>query len=142
MYSDRRTNQSGSVVVFLIVSTLLAAAVIGGIYAVQKRGASAEPAEVQVAQNTQTQTDQDKAEQAQRDKEAQEKANEDAKQQQSTTDEAKPMPQTSTAPQVAAPLPQTGPSDWLTQALTVGVLVAAIGIYLKSYRHRFGSLLR
>ena len=41
MYNDTRTNQAGSIAIFLVVTVLLAFAVVGGSYLVQKRGVSA-----------------------------------------------------------------------------------------------------
>lgn len=41
MYNDTRTNQAGSIAIFLVVTVLLAFGVVGGSYLVQKRGVSA-----------------------------------------------------------------------------------------------------
>ncbi len=50
------------------------------------------------------------------------------------------IPQTSTAP-TAKSLPQTGPSDALPEFVGAAILLGVLIAYLKSYRHRFGSLL-
>ena len=176
MYSAERTNQGGSVAVFLIVSVVLAAAVIGGVYFVQQRGAHVRTNEpiarqdaAQKQQDDQAKTDADKqkadqeaAKRAEDEKkqqiakdEAAKKAEEQKKaeaekQQQITAQQqeqaaaregATAIPQTSTAPQ-ASKLPQTGPEDTFPQVLAGATLLAILLAYLKSYRHRFGSLLR
>lgn len=52
------------------------------------------------------------------------------------------VPQTSTAPPSTERLPQTGPSDHLPEVIAGAVLLAVAFAYLKSYRYRFGSILR
>lgn len=176
MYSSRRTNQGGSVAIFLIVAALLSAAVIGGTYAIQKRGAHVrtnEPIAKQTDQSKQTSDDQTKnqqsdaekqkaeaeaaakqaeAKKAQEQKAAADKKAADQKQaevaKQAAAAEAEKkrqqqavIPQTNTAP-AANSLPQTGPTDAVPEFIGGAILIGALIAYLKSYRHRFGSLLR
>lgn len=49
------------------------------------------------------------------------------------------VPHTGAAPQE---LPTTGPADTLMQVVAGGSMVAVVMAYLKSYRYRFGSLLK
>lgn len=49
------------------------------------------------------------------------------------------VPHTGAAPQA---LPTTGPADNLMQLIAGVIMVALVAAYLKSYRHRFGSLLK
>lgn len=49
------------------------------------------------------------------------------------------VPHTGAAPQA---LPTTGPADNLMQLIAGGIMVALVAAYLKSYRYRFGSLLK
>ena len=81
--------------------------------------------------------------------EAKKKQEEQAKQNAAKAQAPATVPQTSTAPAPSAAtapsssnLPTTGPEDNLIQVVGGGVMVAILGAYLKSYRHRFGSLLR
>lgn len=180
MNTTVRTNQGGSVAVFLIVSVVLAAAVIGGSYALQQRGEYARTNEpVPVQKNETSETDKNKQDaraEVEKQKEAQEKteretaqkqadekkrveeqrkldaqkkedaqkrtaAEEAKKNQEQQAATAQTIPQTSTAPS-AKSLPQTGPEDTLPQFVGVAILLAVLIAYLKSYRHRFGSLLR
>lgn len=183
MYSDKRTNQGGSVAVFLIVSVVLAATVIGGIYVVHQRGEQArtmQPIAQQSNKNDQqpdpqpqpTQQSQDEAkkqeearkqaeaakqaETAKKAEEAKKKADQEAavkqRQDQAAKEQAQkqaaaqntpavPVPQTGYSPDTSH-LPTTGPEDTLPQLIAGGVMIAIIGAYLRSYRHRFGSLLR
>ncbi len=179
MYTSRRTNQGGSVVVFLIVSVILAAGVIGGIYAVQQRGAHVRTNDEQIAKQGDTQQSQQKAEdtknaddeaakkqaeqqaadkkaaeqkQAQERQQAEQKkadadkkaAAEEQKRQQAeqqSRQAADTIPQTSTAP-AAGSLPHTGPEESFIRVIGGATLLGILIAYLKSYRHRFGSLLR
>lgn len=178
MYSDKRANQSGSVAVFLIVSVVLAAAVIGGVYFVHQRGAQVRTAQP-VAQQSSTNDRQPdpqpqptgdakqqeearkQAEAAKQAEEAKKKADQEAKQRQDqlAKEQAQkqaaqqapaqtPVPQTgpstpaSQTPEPSGHLPTTGPEDTLLQLLAGGSMIAILGAYLRSYRHRFGSLLR
>lgn len=175
MNTNRRTNQGGSVAVFLIVATLLSAAVIGGAYAIQKRGAhvrtnepiaqqtdaskqkTGEQASKQQTDDEKKKADAEAAKQAE-DKKAQEQkvAAEKKAEAQKQADAAKQaaadaekkraqqqavIPQTSTAP-TTGNLPQTGPSDAFPEFIGAAILLGVLIAYLKSYRHRFGSLLR
>ena len=63
------------------------------------------------------------------------------RQQAQATQQPAVIPQTSTA-QTAKSLPQTGPSDMLPEFIGGAILLGIILAYLKSYRYRFGSLLR
>lgn len=181
MYSDRRTSQGGSVAVFLIVSVVLAAAVIGGVYFVHQRGdqvRSVQPIAHQ-PNKTDQQPDQQKqqsddeakkqeearkqAEATKQAEEAKKKADQEAKQRQEQAAKEKEqaekqriaqnnaqtnVPQTGPSASTAQPnagtnhLPTTGPEDTLPQLVAAGVLIAIVAAYLRSYRHRFGSLLR
>lgn len=171
MYSNKRTNQGGSVAVFLIVSVLLAAAVIGGVYFVHQRGEqvrSVQPIAQQPTPQNQpqqgTQQDPDaakkqeearkQAEAAKQAEEAKKKADQETKQKQAQEQAAKEQaekqraaqnkpPQPTTVPQTGTGhLPDTGPSDTLMQLVAAGIMIAIVGAYLRSYRHRFGSILR
>lgn len=165
MYSNKRTNQGGSVAVFLIVSVLLAAAVIGGVYFVHQRGEqvrSVQPIAQQPTPQNQpqqgTQQDPDaakkQAEAAKQAEEAKKKADQETKQKQAQEQAAKEQAekqraaqnkpsQPTTVPQTGTGhLPDTGPSDTLMQLVAAGIMIAIVGAYLRSYRHRFGSILR
>lgn len=179
MDTTKRTNQGGSIAVFLIVSVVLAAGVIGGMYFVQQRGAHVrtnepisqtnppkpadeqkKPAEEQKpSEEEKKQAEQQKAEAekqaaAKKQEEQQKKAEADKqaaaaeaeKKRQAEQQAAAPappsnIPQTSTAP-TAGNLPQTGPEDSMPQVLAGAILLGVLIAYLKSYRHRFGSLFR
>lgn len=173
MYSNKRTNQGGSVAVFLIVSVLLAAAVVGGVYFVHQRGEqvrSVQPIAQQptpAAQNKPQQNAQDpdaakkqeearkQAEAMKQAEEAKKKADQEAKQKQAQEqaakeEQAKKQQAAQNLPQQPTPVPQTGtghlpttgPSDTLMQLIAAGVMIAIVGAYLRSYKYRFGSLLR
>lgn len=182
MDTSRRTNQGGSIAVFLIVSVILAVGVIGGVYFVQQRGTHVrtnepiaqnnppKPAEQQKAPAEEAATSDDEKKQAEQqkaeaDKQAAEKKRAEERQkkaeaekqaaaeaekkrqaEQSAAQSAAPappsdIPQTSTAPR-ASNLPQTGPEDSMPQIVAGAVLLGVLIAYLKSYRHRFGSLFR
>jgi LPXTG-motif cell wall-anchored protein len=72
MYSNKRTSQGGSAAVFLIVSVLLAAAVVGGMYAVQKRGSQAREVQpiAQTSTNEQKQESNNQTQEAEQQKQA------------------------------------------------------------------------
>lgn len=165
MYTNGRTNQRGSIAIFLVVSVLFASAVVGGAYLLQQRGAHVREAEP-IAQNksnqdqskedTQKQAAEDQAkqqaeQQAQAEKQAAEArkkaeaektaAAEAEKRRQQEQRAAASIPQTGVTPQ-ASHLPQTGPEDYMAQVISGAVLFGVVFAYLKSYRHRFGSLLR
>jgi LPXTG-motif cell wall-anchored protein len=181
MYSNKRTNQGGSVAVFLIVSVLLAVAVVGGMYAVQKRGSQAREVQpiAQTPTNEQKQETNNQAQEAEQQKQAaeaekqaetqkkaaadkqaqadaQKKAEADKKAQADAEKKrqeaaqkagqapapAATIPQTGVTSQPTDKLPTTGPESNLMQLLAGGVLVAMVGAYLKSYRYRFGSVVR
>lgn len=184
MHNPVRTNQRGSMAVYVIVTVALAAAVISGMYFAQKRGESIRST-APLAQNGQTSQqsnnqddaakkadEQKKSEQAKQEEEkqkadAEEKKKDEAQAAQKKQQEAEAkkrqeadaaqkqaaerqttqqvpatVPQTSTAPQSTERLPQTGPSDHLPEVIAGAVLLAVVGAYLKSYRYRFGSILR
>lgn len=181
MQYGRRTNQGGSVAVFAIVAFLLSAAVIGGVYLVQKRGyqvRSGQPIMETVTQpqpsDEQKKADEEKTQQEQQKTEAdkqvaEQKAADDKKkadeqkrleaekqkaaeaerqrQQQAQANNQAPtpqatVPQTGVAPQPTEQLPTTGPEENLIQVAAGGIMLALVMAYLKSYRHRFGSLLK
>lgn len=52
------------------------------------------------------------------------------------------IPQTGVTPSTAGSLPQTGPSETIAQLIGVTILLGVVLAYLKSYRHRFGSILK
>lgn len=180
MYSANHTNQNGSVAVFLIVSIVLAAAVIGGVYIVQQRGnqvrtvqpvaqqptptVTQEGSDSEAKKQEETKRQQEAAKQAEEAKKAAEEAQKKKQQEQATQaakeqaakEEAQKraqqqtnVPQTSTAPAQTVPsatgnehLPTTGPvEDSLTQLLAAGIMIIIIGAYLRSYKHRFGSII-
>ncbi|MFZ1360745.1 MAG: LPXTG cell wall anchor domain-containing protein [Candidatus Saccharimonadales bacterium] len=165
MQVTTRANQGGSVAIFLIVSAILALAVIGGMYALQKRDT-----QTQIAGSTGADTSQQAGEQsdstakdsaAQKAAQAQEEQKKQAQQKQAADKKAQEekaaadkkaadeaarqqaaIPQTSTAPAVSSDkLPQTGPSDTLWQVVGGAILLGVTLAYLKSYQYRFGSLL-
>ena len=70
--------------------------------------------------------------------ERQRQAQTPAQQQQAAAAPAE-VPHTGAAPQA---LPTTGPADNLMQLIAGGIMVALVAAYLKSYRYRFGSLLK
>ncbi len=178
MQYGRRTNQGGSVALFAIVAILLSAAVVGGVYLVQKRGyqvRSSQPImetatqpqpsdEQQKADEEKKQQEQQKAEadkQAAEQKAADDKkkadeqkrveeekkkaaaAEQQRQQQAQANNQAQTtVPQTGISPQAAEHLPTTGPEENLMQVAAAGIMLAIVVAYLKSYRHRFGSLLK
>lgn len=179
MYSDRQTSQSGSVAIFLIVTAVFVALVVGGMYAVQNRSKQSQattpaptaqnPASTSSPQPSDQQKQADEAKKKQQEQqaaeeqrkaqdkaqaekqawEAKKKQDELARQNAAKAQTPAAVPQTSTAPAppaATAPssnnLPTTGPEENLIQLIAGGIMVAMLGAYLKSYRHRFGSLLR
>jgi outer membrane biosynthesis protein TonB len=169
MYSDTRTNQGGSVAIFLLVSVMLAIAVIGGVYVAQKRGLDARAAQpiMEVTPESQSnktptpaQTEQQKQaaekqkQQAEADKQAaaakqaeelkKKQAQEAAQKQQAAANAqtpAAPTPQATVVPQTAH-LPTTGPAENFAQVIAAGLIVAVVIAYFRSYKFRFGSYLK
>jgi uncharacterized surface anchored protein len=115
----------------------------------QKKQQEQQKQQQQAADDAKKKQEAEAKKQAEAQKQAQQKAQQDAEQkkQQEAQKQAQQkqqaaIPQTSTAPQPTEKLPTTGPEDHLVEIAAGGVLIAMIGMYLKSYRHRFGSLLR
>lgn len=171
MERGRNTTQNGSIAVFAIVAVMLSAAVIGGVYLVQKRGYQTRIAQPimevgteQAPQDSDTQQDQAAQQSEEQKRAAEQKAADDKKQaeaeqqrvaaekqataeaerqrqaqQQAAAATPAEVPHTGAAPQS---LPTTGPADNLMRLAAGGIMVALVAAYLKSYRHRFGSLLK
>lgn len=159
---DRQTNQSGSVVAFLVVGAVLASLLVGGIYFVNQRGniaRSGESGPVAVTSDKKTEGNGTKKETSPSST-PQPAKNDDAKKETTPSRSTTPAPtQSSTTPQASAPtqvpttgrtapvevqgqLPVTGPMDTAAQVAAGAILLAGVIAYLKSYRYRFGSLFR
>jgi Flp pilus assembly protein TadB len=109
----------------------------------QKAEAEKKAAEAKKAEEQKAAADK-KAEQERAAAEAQKQqaaAEAEKKRQQAAAQQPASIPQTSTAP-TANTLPQTGPSESLPEFIGAALLLGAVIAYLKSYRHRFGSLLK
>ncbi len=172
MQVNRRTAQRGSVATFLVVAAVLAAIVIGGAFALQQRSAQVRTGESIAQQSDESSegTGSGSAQQQSSDEQAQQKADEEAKKQaeakqaeaqkqqadaaataaaeaekkrqQEQVAAQATIPQTGVTPSTTGSLPQTGPSETIAQLIGVTILLGVVLAYLKSYRHRFGSILK
>ncbi len=119
-----RTNQGGSVVSFLVVGIILVGLVIGGIYAVQKRGGNAPTTPVVTTSPA---------------------ASTSATPSPAPSKTASPSAQPSQPPAPTqggaktSPLPATGPSDNLPAAVAFAILLGIVISYVQSRRVRYQS---
>lgn len=144
----RRSNQRGSILGFIIIGVVLAAAVVGGVYALNRyqqvsttgsQTPAAAPATSDATEKS-TNNDQSAAPATQEKQSDQtEKRGTDASTQHEASQEATPQQTpaptpssaTSSMPQTASiPLPETGPLDVLLPILGAGALMVAAIAYL------------
>lgn len=121
MSKVKRTNQSGSTIVFVIVGIILTIGLISVVYFVNQRG--------EVARNEQVIAAYDKA---QADKKAAEESN---KAEEVNTGDVKNQDSNATTSNSASELPVTGPEYVFGELLGSGLIVAATVGYLSSRRN-------
>lgn len=118
----RQTRQGGSSVVFILIGVLLAALLIGGVYALRQQ-----TAQKPVAVTPQPQSDLPDKSEAPKDDKKEMPSDEGAQQKQNTDEQAAQKPQASTS---TTELPRTGGSEnvgiIVSMALLIGVLVAYV----------------
>lgn len=142
MISLKRTNQGGSVLTFIIIATVLAAAVIGTAFFVKQRGEQVRQQQATAqADKLAKETDAKKTNTANSQKPG---ATNGASKSGSETPSAKPTPvsatPTSTQPSTpvstdqAASLPTTGPELDIVQIVAIGLLAASSTAYMASRR--------
>ncbi|MDN5276030.1 MAG: hypothetical protein JWN33_679 [Candidatus Saccharibacteria bacterium] len=124
--NPKRLFQNRPVLVFAIITALLAAAVIGVAYFVQQRGEQARHEQAIAATNQQAEEENGNATPTDKDKNGQTGTN-GAK-----TTTTTPTTGTQSTPQPTNALPQTGPAEGMMSALMAGTLAAAIAAYASS----------
>lgn len=129
----RRTNQSGSILSFVIIGGVLVLLLVGGTYVVRHMLAPAATNPAPVAQKDDSSSNTKKDESTP-------DANKPNENNAPKTDTSTPshtdtatLPSGSTAPE-AQTLPTTGPGDVLTSGVMLGGLVASVAIYIRSRR--------
>lgn len=123
--------QGGSVLSFVVIGGILVLLLLGGVYFVRQRtGAEAVNQPAPVSDQSKTESDKPKEDQA-----AKDKKDESSSETKPSTDSSRQ--QSSEVP--AATLPQTGPAETFTALLATMLLTGALTAYIRS-RREFLSL--
>lgn len=144
---DNRINERGSMITFVVVGLVLAALVVGGIYAVQNRNEKPSPSTPVVVTTTpQTVSPSASPSTAPSKKPQASSPSATVSPKPNPSPSRSPSPSSSQNPQSSrspvaavphtgtAPLPQTGPSDDIFRGLMLATLVGISVAYVRSFR--------